>query len=365
MGKDVRIKRNRIRFSESADSAHKGKFRKWYLVVLGGLALAGAAVIGNNYSKLHIPQPKILVKSDEEKIVIESTIRTQALAQYEIEGELEKLIKAAKHDGKVIENPSFIRAERYKWFIPIQDKSYAEETVEFYKKSIKCLEEFLQGTEVKVPSVNFVVAEKNTVFNPRGYEIYLTALCGNDVVCYFDCVVDGKKETVRGVSWSAESSVGWELSATDFGEGFTIDRIELQDSILLKMQTSYKTQVVENAMIELTHRIIGQYAAAHIKKEVDEKKPKTLDEIKIIQEKWLHRDEVFTHGLSIVFLQKFVKDYNIPLPKEDMEVRFAEYEQNEPKYKGTNSMAEKIRKLGVQKAVQMLIHNPEQLFEGF
>lgn len=362
MGRDARLKRERrnARIVNEVEAKPKRKAWPWYVAGLAGFALAGIAVPAYLfYPKEKLPEMTVKLPVETAKIVIESSKDTQAVSTSEINASLENIV--SRFGSRLEERPRFIYAETQKWFVPLKDEEFGKKMIEIYEKTIKSLEKYLEGTPLKVPRVSFIIADKDTVFSSKDSIIYLTQTSGRDELIHFECRINGAIEKITTIHTLESSSVGWSLTASKTETGYVVEDITVRDAIILQMEAKYRAALAENAFVELLHKLVGKYISEHLKKESNSRQRKSFDEIVEIQRKWQHRDETFVHGISILLLPEIVEEYNVPLSYEEMQARFADYEQND-NYKGTNAMAQRIKSIGVKKAIDLLMRNPEELF---
>lgn len=122
------------------------------------------------------------------------------------------------------------------------------------------------------------------------------------------------------------------------------------------IDTSLKDDAVWSAPSEILHCAFNGYRNAHINSSV--KHLSTIDEVNEIISQSQKRDEGIVHALALEWMESHK-------PRLGMPQRYIDNKQDhyntDPMYRFVHVVRDKIRKVGVQKVIELYVRDPEQL----
>lgn len=268
---------------------------------------------------------------------------------------------------RVTGTPLSVESYYERYFRREPDKAYAEALIGEAKKSIVHLFQFLGSDLLRVPVFNFKIPQTaNEVSLKAGSGlVYLVSDYGNSRTTLYKAKLDGKEEVAhltRSFPLAGETIGHLRFVATEKGfdfEGYRSEPVFYRTSGTL-------IDLIETPPIEALHIAIEKYTHINLAKEVKES-GRTWEALDTAKDKAQHREEVFIHALSVIWLKEYNKARGLGLTEAELERRFIQYE-NQLLYQGTNQMAKYIASLdkdirkAIQKAIEMYAHQLGELF---
>jgi hypothetical protein len=310
---------------------------------------------------LDIERPKVF-----EEILLENTKEKRVVEKEEINRNIEKLIAQfglTKENTKQVDlvdstSVTYIGIER--------NLNYCDRYIEYGKDSISNIFSFVNSPYVKSPVFNFIVPRyvghiKKESLN--GVDIYLVSKVGTrNRNKYNISLKDG--HVLTSVIRNDEPAMGindvkFRVSTTK--QGFEIQK--LYATPIFGNTSAEKISKAETMAIEALHVAIREYTSSHFAKEIVSLEH---DNIKLDRSlrKWTDREETLVHGISILWLQQYNKEKHLGLSQKQLDERISWYSKNVV-YRNVVQFSKILPGIGVSKAVELYVNNPDELFKGF
>lgn len=283
----------------------------------------------------------------------------------EIKNHLEVLVDDCRQKGARCTDIVYDKAEKHSTVRFEPDRDYASALISQAKDSIAHMVSFLGTPYVKNEQADYFIpsSSKSISFTPDSLAYYLVADLESVVTVYFTLHINGAKGWVE-VPWtynlSGETSRQVQVTAVE--QGFRIDDIDYEPVFYSTSLGIVKR--VETPAIEFLHNSVAAYTHSHLEQEL-KTTAHNQDALSTALNRQMHREEKFVHALSILWLPEYNKDRNLSLTSAEMKKRFDDYEQKDSgniQYNGANAMSKHIKKIGIPKAFELYINNPDKLF---
>jgi len=249
------------------------------------------------------------------------------------------------------------------------DEVYANNLIKEAKNSIDDIFEFLGSHYLPKPQINFIVPRNKEDIKFTGHSFipfYLVSKLQKIVKAEYEFDINGKKLLIP---------VPVERIEESGGESATYILVEVKEKgtkLQAKLTVPGNTPIFYNTSHNLVARVeapaieaLHKAMSAHtFKNFYDDSKARNIashSEILSPYNGYNHLEEKFVHALSILWLRQYNSKRKI-LTREEIEQRFARYETME-KYRGTNKLSQHIKRIGVQKAIELYVNNPHELFK--
>ena len=222
------------------------------------------------------------------------------------------------------------------------DKKYAGGLIEEANQSIEHMIRFLGSGYIKKPQVFFEI--------PMGEKGILPVKVP-PILIYL--VAD--LERIKVVRYKVEGAgaiVNSILATNLHGASF-------QNFPILYNTSSDIVGIIEAPAIEVLHKLTSEYGLRHVR---DKSRLNPTANKNELQFEYESRNEKFVHALSMLWLREYAKARSL-LTNKELDERFALYEQ-QALFKGTNQLAQHISRIGVQRAIDLYVNNPDALFKG-
>ena len=127
--------------------------------------------------------------------------------------------------------------------------------------------------------------------------------------------------------------------------------------------------LVSAVPIEVLHRAIRKYTIANTNRDLEKAARQNAGTVSQQEQhnsvvfNHLTLEEKFVHALSMLWLRQYNRQAKLGLTQEEMEGQIARYESMD-RYRGTGKLADRISQIGIRKAIEMYVHNPDALFKG-
>ena len=292
--------------------------------------------------------------------------RQYALTAHEIDEQSKQI---AQKDpflrGKTLE---LVESYEERWVRLEPDAGFANGLIREARISIDDIVRFLNSPYIKKPTVEFRVPQLEndvTYVNVPERLFYLVADLGTVITTNYNFKLNGKIIPVRLTQsddhlsndvTAGETKRSVNFTATESGFAVQSSRPEP----IFYNTSSNIVKLVETPPMEGLHTVMQAYTLNHIITAV-KNTGRTYDALMQIVNKHLFWEEKFVHALSVLWWQGYRKQLGIS--QQELDARFAQYELHD-KYKGTNQLSQRIARIGVQKAIDMYVKNPEALFKG-
>jgi len=241
------------------------------------------------------------------------------------------------------------------WYKLEPDKNYASRVVDAAQDSLDFLFEKLPVT-FKRPDIEFIVPKNGSEISLKdvdGIRFYLLAgIYGTRVVHFsYSLKHNGTEVPMEEECFAPSPRGGWRLDSY------------ANPPIMYGTDRSPIT-IAETPMLEVLHKIFQPTTMQHYGNELLTI-PNTYWAQDKSLEKWVHREEVFVHGLGIILFEQYNAERNLGFSATEISKRNAEYDNpQEQRYNGTNKMAVFMRSIGIEKAIEVYKEDPEDLFEA-
>jgi len=240
------------------------------------------------------------------------------------------------------------------------DKNFAASLIREAKKSISDLVRFLGSPYISMPHVSFSVpgnADEVRINNANPFLIYLVAEL--KVERYAEYSIEGVKGPVLikfGYSSAGESFRSWIISKSQEG----IDIFQNETRPIFYPTTKDIAKLVDIPPAEVLHQLVAPYTLMYAKAAVRPLKSISDAEYNLINS-ILPREEPFVHALVYLWRKEYLR--KVGLKQEDIE-QSTGFLKHDPKYAGTIELSRHIERIGVQRAIEMYVKNPDALFKG-
>ena len=251
------------------------------------------------------------------------------------------------------------------------DVKYANDLATHSAASIDDIFDFLNSPYFQNPGIQTIVPRDKHDIKFSGYDkipLYLIADHGQRSFAVFDINILGipqpplKIERSYHENFAAES----ERPSTVY-----VSNGEVKISQILGFPIFYNTSSdlvsrIEAPAIEALHKVISGYAHKHLARDfqLQFKSPNfSLEKASEVFRKSMEQEERFVHALSIPWLEHYNKKTGYAT-SNDLKARFKLYEQKGSVYNGANRLAVHIARIGIQKAIERYVTNPNELFNG-
>ncbi len=247
------------------------------------------------------------------------------------------------------------------------DEIYANNLIKEAKTSIDDIFEFLGNPYLPKPQINFIVPSKKEDIKFTGHSFipfYLVFKLQKIVKAEYEFDINGKKLLMpeeRTESLAGESGIPITMEVKERGTNRQAKLKVSTNAPIFYATSSDIVYMVEVPAIEVLHRAMIGHTSKNF---YEDSKRRTISlpaEILSLYTEYNHLEEKFVHALSILWLRQYNTKRKI-LTREEIEQRFARYETME-KYRGANKLSQHIERIGVQKAIELYVNNPNELFK--
>lgn len=260
-------------------------------------------------------------------------------------------------------------ALKARWIKLEPDMQFAQGLARKATESIDDIFNFLNTPYIVNPGITPIVPRRSSDIRFDGYgkiPLYLVAAFGNSVVAAFKVNLFGKTQYLhiersydKGIVGESERPGG--INVTKEGRAKFWQR--------LRYPIFYNTSAdlvsrIETPAIEALHNEVGYHThnlTAGALNEGGRRPNFDINDIKDMVRKHTLREEKFVHALSILWLEQYNNRRKYATP-QDLKKRFDLYEREGSIYQGANKLAEHIRGIGVQRAIELYVNNPDRLF---
>ena len=243
------------------------------------------------------------------------------------------------------------------------DTNYANNLIKEAEISIDHIFKFLRSSYIRKPEIDFIVPSKKEEIRLSEHQkipFYLVSYLKTLTQVIYKFEIGESKVDVKD-----------EFRKDNFGRQTTHVQYTVGDKDSLKFfkktpilyNTSQpKVILVETPAIETLHAAVHDYTFKHIEQSFSSEQPSSISNMTDVVNRHNYLEEIFVHALSILWLKKYVIERNLGLTERELNGRFAMYDDN-PIYIGTNKLAQHIGRIGIQKAIELYVTNPDQLFK--
>ena len=273
----------------------------------------------------------------------------------------------AQYPGVTLSSPDPEFTKR-RWVKFEPDVKYANDLATHSAASIDDIFHFLNNPFTQNPGIQPVVPRNQHDIKFSGYDkipLYLIAEQGQKIVAVFKVNFGGMPKFL-----TVEKSDPLAYAARyqrPGGEDITDEEAKVWQRLRTPIFYNTSSDLVsriESPAIEALHKAISVYTHKHIARDLQSKinSPNfSLNDAPGIFRKYIVQEEIFVHALSILWLEHYNKKTGFAT-NNDLRARFGFYERDGSVYKGANRMAAHIAKIGIQKAIELYVAKPDQLF---
>ncbi len=247
------------------------------------------------------------------------------------------------------------------------DRRYAEGLIKEAKLSIDDMINFLDTPHIPRQELSFRVpqtATDVTYFNIPKMLFYLVAEVGNKKTITFRFNFNGiylPKVLEEGNNPSAEDGIlgestrGARMVTTNKGSFLT----NYKESPIFYSTSSSPLKLIETPPLEYLHKCLEPITIKHLQSAI--RNVRNAQGAVRIGDRYMAMEEKFVHALSILWWTHYNKNFGFP--QQELDAKFMQYEAHE-EYRGVIKLSERIRYLGIKKAIVMYVNSPEALFKG-
>lgn len=247
-----------------------------------------------------------------------------------------------------------------------QNLKYADGLVSEAKKSIDDMVIFLRSKYVPKHDVHFTVAKSaNEVSftNARDFNFCVVAGYGWLISSYYTFLFGNRKITIpKSRLYNAGGMEYKRFLTKETEKGFKVEMIG-NVSLFYNTSTDIARGIVilaETPAVEYVHRLMTPYTLNHLNKEVRDIGHSESAYL-AARMKTDGREEKLVHALSILWWKQYKN--KIGVTQKEIDERLSEYEHDK-RYQGSIQLSRQIANIGVQKAIEMYVTNPDALFKG-
>ena len=245
------------------------------------------------------------------------------------------------------------------------DFKYAEKLNAEAGKSIDDIFEFLPSGYFQKPDLNFKAPKSagEIEFVNGSHYVHVVADIAIRTTVKYKELSNSPQKFLVFMSTLAIPGVEGRIETDSSGNGTEFTAFSPP---ILYTSTAGIVDLISSPPTGALYRAVRKYTIANIYRDAKDKGTSgKLDRAYVVElaPKHSRREELFVHAITMLWLRDYNKKTKLGISGQELNNGFLRFEQIVD-YKGINQLSQRISQIGIPRAIEMYIGNPDALFNG-